>query len=216
MSEIGSGTKGHILMVDDSKVLRHMVTKILTKNGYRVTEAKNGHDAFTALRKAKATQERIDLILLDVMMPEMGGVEFLEKRVTKDSTKDIPIIMLTTQGNRQVVVKCIKLGVKNYVLKPFKHDHLISAVEKVLAKQDAEEEEPAAAGDGGDDGDGAAESGTDGASAGDGDGSDAEAAPEAAEGAEASAGGEGEAGNSEAGDSEPPVEQAEPAKDEPA
>src|SRR5512143_2142903 len=101
-----------VLTVDDSKVVRSMVTRHLQPYGCEVLEATNGQEGVDV---AKANHP--DLILLDVTMPVMDGKQALAELRKDPTTKPIPVIMLTAESGRELVVEIIKLGVSGYIVK---------------------------------------------------------------------------------------------------
>ena len=121
-----------ILVVDDERKLRDMIRTYLEQEGYRVVEAGNGREALYVAR-----YEKPDLIILDVMMPEMGGYDFLRTYNKEAST---PVIMLTAKIEEGDKVLGLELGADDYVTKPFGIRELIARVRAVLRrgpKQDA-------------------------------------------------------------------------------
>ena len=115
-----------ILVVDDEVNLREMVRLYLEREGYRVVEAGNGRDALFVAR-----YEKPDLVLLDLMMPEMGGYDFI-RSFTKES--DTPIIVLTAKLEESDKVVGLELGADDYVTKPFGIQELIARVRAVLRR----------------------------------------------------------------------------------
>lgn len=115
-----------ILVVDDEPKLLDLVRTILEKEEYNVIEAHNGYEALQ-----RARQDLPDLILLDVMMPEMDGFEAL--RELRKST-NAPVIMLTVQATENDKVRGLELGADDYVAKPFDHRELISRVKAALRR----------------------------------------------------------------------------------
>ncbi len=115
-----------ILIVDDEENLREMARLYLEREGYRVVEAGNGRDALYVAR-----YEKPDLVLLDLMMPEMGGYDFM-RLFTKES--DTPVIMLTAKMEESEKVAGLELGADDYVTKPFGIQELIARVRAVLRR----------------------------------------------------------------------------------
>ena len=115
-----------ILIVDDEKRLVSLVQSYLTQEGYRAVTAYNGKDAL-----AVAEKENPDLIILDVMIPEMNGYEFMR---THCAQKDTPIIMLTAKVEDDDKVIGLELGADDYVTKPFKPRELMARVRNVLRR----------------------------------------------------------------------------------
>jgi two-component system cell cycle response regulator len=116
-----------ILTVDDSKTVRIIIKKAFTPFDVEIVEAANGVEGL-----AVAARETPHLILLDVTMPVMDGVEMLTKLKADPALKGIPVIMLTAEGGRDNVLKTAKIGIRDYVIKPFKEEVLIEKVGRVI------------------------------------------------------------------------------------
>ena len=116
-------THASILLVDDEEQIRKMVSLILRRAGYEVTVAADGVEALKRL--AEATP---DLILSDVMMPNMDGLRLLEILRADPSTRAVPTILLTAKGATEDIVKGLKLGADDYLTKPFELDILLARV----------------------------------------------------------------------------------------
>lgn len=117
-----------ILVVDDKKSLRDLVRAYLAEEGFRVVTADTGRSALMTARR-----EKPDLILLDIMMPEMGGYEFM-RVYTRES--DIPIILLTARLEESDKVLGLELGADDYVTKPFSPRELVARIRAVLRRVD--------------------------------------------------------------------------------
>jgi len=115
-----------ILVVDDKSNVRTLVREYLTEAGFRVVTAENGQNAFYAAR-----QEKPDLILLDIMMPEMDGFEFI-RAYRKES--DTPVILLTAKTEESDKVVGLELGADDYVTKPFGMRELVARIRSVLRR----------------------------------------------------------------------------------
>jgi DNA-binding response OmpR family regulator len=115
-----------ILIVDDEKRLVSLVESYLTQEGYRVATAYNGKEALTVAQK-----EKPDLIILDIMMPEMNGYDFMHVHRAKNDT---PIIMLTAKVDDDDKIIGLELGADDYVVKPFKPRELMARVRNVLRR----------------------------------------------------------------------------------
>lgn len=121
-----------ILLVDDSKTMRSIQRAILTQLGHsRIEEAVDGLDALS-----KVGSFEPDLILLDSNMPNMDGLTFVKRH--RASGSETPIIMVTSESERERVVQAIKAGVNNYVIKPFTPDILSQRIEETMSKADAQ------------------------------------------------------------------------------
>lgn len=119
--------KPKILTVDDSKTIRLIVGKAFKPFDCDVFEAANGVEGL-----AVAARERPDLIILDLTMPIMDGVEMLSKLKSNPELKSMPVIMLTAEAGRENVVKIAKLGVRDYLVKPFREEVLVERVGRVI------------------------------------------------------------------------------------
>ncbi len=124
-----------ILTVDDSKTIRMIVKKAFRPYDCEMFEGENGIEGL-----AVASKEKPDLIVLDITMPVMNGVEMLEKLKSEPSLKDIPVIMLTAESGQDNVMNIVKMGVKDYMVKPFKGEQLIERVEKIFKLEPKKEE----------------------------------------------------------------------------
>lgn len=116
-----------ILVVDDSSMVRQQVGRALTGSGFSVIEAVDGVDA---LEKLAASPDAC-LVVCDVNMPRMNGIEFLEQKNL--SGNQTPVVMLTTEGQPEMIQKAKALGAKGWVVKPFKPDLLVAAAKKLTA-----------------------------------------------------------------------------------
>jgi DNA-binding response OmpR family regulator len=118
--------KKTIMVVDDEARLVSLVESYLTQNGFQVVSAKNGQEALTV-----AQRENPDLIILDVMMPEMDGYEFMRLYRVEHNT---PIILLTARVEDDEKVVGLELGADDYVTKPFRPRELVARVKAVLRR----------------------------------------------------------------------------------
>ncbi len=119
-----------VLVVDDFATMRKIIKNLLKQIDIdTVTEAENGKQALEILRS-----EKIDLIISDWIMPEMTGIEFLKACKSDENMKKIPFIMVTAEAQKSSVIEAIKLGVDNYIVKPFTPEKLKEAIEKAKAK----------------------------------------------------------------------------------
>lgn len=123
-----------ILVVDDESKLRDMIRVYLEQEGYRVVEAGHGREALYVAR-----YEKPDLIILDLMMPEMGGYEFMRAFSKEAQT---PVIMLTAKVEDQDKILGLELGADDYVAKPFNVRELIARVRAVLRRTQKAATEP--------------------------------------------------------------------------
>ncbi len=120
-------TKASILVVDDTQYNLDFLTRILVKRGYEVHPAANGP---SALEIAQATP--VDLILLDIMMPDMSGYEVCERLKADAGTRDIPVIFLSALSEVPDKVKAFSLGGVDYITKPFRSEEVLARIETHL------------------------------------------------------------------------------------
>jgi CheY-like chemotaxis protein len=118
--------KRKILLVDDSETIL-LYEKLMLGSNYQFVTAKNGRKGLEMAEK-----ELPDLILLDIMMPEMDGLECLKALHEKDSTKKIPVIMVTTKTDQHRVESAYRFGCSDFVTKPVDKTDLVRKVEKLL------------------------------------------------------------------------------------
>ena len=124
-----------ILVVEDDRTLRQALTFNLTREGYDVSGASNGEQALTV-----AQAQRFDLMLLDLMLPGMGGIELL--RVLRREGNTTPVIVVTAKGDEIDRVVGLKVGADDYVTKPFSRPELLARIEAVLRRRRSEPEPP--------------------------------------------------------------------------
>ncbi|MGB8010165.1 MAG: response regulator [Terriglobales bacterium] len=121
------------LIVDDSSVMRKIVERSLRQAGIdleKVVEASNGAEALAALH-----DNAVDLILCDINMPVMDGLEFVREAAKLESAKGIPIVMITTEGSESHVVQALTAGARGYIRKPFTPDQVKEHVLPVLGRK---------------------------------------------------------------------------------
>lgn len=120
------------LIVADSSVMRKIVERSLRQAGIdlaQVREAGNGAEALAVL-----AEDSVDLILCDINMPVMDGLEFVRQLQAMDAAKRAPVVMITTEGSESHVVQALSLGAKGYIRKPFTPDQVKEHVIPVLEK----------------------------------------------------------------------------------
>ncbi len=120
------------LIVDDSSVMRKIVERSLRHAGIeleQVFEAGNGAEALGTLR-----DHSVDLILCDINMPVMDGLEFVRQVATVENAKGVPIVMITTEGSESHVVQALSCGARGYIRKPFTAEQVKEHVLPVLEK----------------------------------------------------------------------------------
>ena len=121
-----------ILFIEDDVVETMKMNRTIKRLEvhHDIREAKNGEEALLAL---KDENDLPDIILLDLNMPKINGIEFLRILKADDKLKYIPTIILTTSNNHKDVLECYKIGIAGYVLKPLKYEDYVSKLEKLLS-----------------------------------------------------------------------------------
>jgi two-component system, chemotaxis family, chemotaxis protein CheY len=118
------------LVVDDSSTMRRIIINTLNKLGYEdIVEAGNGREGMDKLGEGK-----VDVIVTDWNMPEMSGIDFIRNVRSQAATKDVPVLMVTTNAAKDDIVEALKVGVNSYVVKPFTPDTMKEKIEAVLSK----------------------------------------------------------------------------------
>ncbi|MBW4054439.1 MAG: sigma-54-dependent Fis family transcriptional regulator [Proteobacteria bacterium] len=123
----------HILVIDDEENMRHMLSVMLTRQGYCVILAAHGEEGLCCLM-----DNVYDFILCDIRMPEMDGKTFLVRALEQHVTA--PIIMMSAYGTVEVAVECMKLGAYDFISKPFKKDEIIMVLKKAEERERLKEE----------------------------------------------------------------------------
>ena len=118
-----------ILVIDDSSVMRKIIRTVVDMLQMEMLEAKDGVDA---LNKLSEFYEEIDLVLLDWNMPKMNGYDVLIKMKGDEKLKDIPVMMVTTEGHQLSIIAAIRAGASNYLVKPFGVSDLESKILECL------------------------------------------------------------------------------------
>ncbi len=114
-----------ILIADDSKVQKVVISKFLKEKGYIVLDAKDGNEAYEIAEKVKP-----DLILMDVVMPNCNGFQSLRKIKANDNLKEIPVIMVSTKNTELDMVWAKRQGASGYITKPVDFDLLMEEIKK--------------------------------------------------------------------------------------
>jgi CheY-like chemotaxis protein len=122
----------NILLIEDDMIEVMKLNRVISslQLNHNIIEANNGEEALKLLEQ----KDRLpDIILLDLNMPKISGIEFLSILKNDVNLRYIPTIILTTSNNRNDLLECYKIGVAGYVLKPLKYEDYVSKIEKVLA-----------------------------------------------------------------------------------
>ena len=121
----------NILLIEDDAIEVMKFNRVLSTMDvkHKIIEANNGEEALTILKVKEIIP---DIIILDLNMPKINGIEFLEILKGDDHLKYIPSIILTTSNNRKDVMECYRLGIAGYLLKPLKYDDYVDRVKKLI------------------------------------------------------------------------------------
>lgn len=120
-----------IILIEDEEQIRELYKRQLTLAGLQVDAYANGKDGLNAI-----TQGHCDLVLLDIMLPDINGLEILKEVKNKDATKAIPVIILTNLGQDAVIKEGFQIGAEGYILKAaYTPDQIIQEVKNVLQKK---------------------------------------------------------------------------------
>ncbi len=118
----------HILIVDDSKTVRNLVAFIMKKEGFKVTVAEDGLDGLEKLYAAG----KVDLIISDINMPRMDGYTFIKTVREQEAHRDIPIVVLSTEGQEKDIQAGLNLGANMYMVKPAQPEKKLRNGKKLL------------------------------------------------------------------------------------
>ena len=132
------GDEGSVLVVDDNEVNRDLLARRLQRQGHVVTVAEDGLQALEMLRR-----DPFDLVLLDIMMPQMNGYQVLENLKADEKLRHIPVIMISAVDDIDSVVRCIELGAEDYLSKPFNPVLLKARISACLEKKRLRDKEQA-------------------------------------------------------------------------
>jgi two-component system, OmpR family, alkaline phosphatase synthesis response regulator PhoP len=123
----------YILIVEDEEDIRELIAYNLSKEGFRTIGAVSGEDA---LKKARS--ERVDCVILDLMLPGMDGLDVCRALKKEEKTASIPVVMLTAKGEESDIVTGLELGADDYIVKPFSPKVLVARIKTVLRRKSAE------------------------------------------------------------------------------
>lgn len=124
------------LLIEDDLSIREMLVLNLRHLGFSglFYEASNGLDGLAVLNKNKNRQEKVDFVVCDIVMPQMNGMEFLSKARKIPEYEDLPILMLTSKEDREIVMECVKLQASHYLVKPWNKQALAEKIQYCLKK----------------------------------------------------------------------------------
>jgi two-component system, chemotaxis family, chemotaxis protein CheY len=124
------GSGPFVMVVDDSRAIRKLISTTLTSADYKVIEAQTGHQALSGLKK----NSQIECVLLDLIMPGMDGFEVILEMKKDPDLRNIPIMMLTTEGQEANQLKGKKLGATEFLVKPFEPQYLLDKLDNLVKK----------------------------------------------------------------------------------
>jgi len=123
------------LIIDDSAVMRKVIERALRQSGLELSEvvqASNGEEALEVLRTDASNAAKIGLIISDINMPVMDGLQFLEARRDQKLAEGVPVVMITTEGSEPFVLRALAAGAQGYICKPFTADQVKARVVPLL------------------------------------------------------------------------------------
>ncbi|MBF0369306.1 MAG: response regulator [Magnetococcales bacterium] len=120
-----------LLSIDDSRIIRRIISGVGAMLGYETLEAEHGEAAFILLRERA---DEVGLILLDWNMPGLNGLEVLIELKKSPAWQHIPVMMVTTEGEKEYIVKAIQAGAAHYMTKPFSQEEMAAKIMEVLGK----------------------------------------------------------------------------------
>lgn len=129
----------HILIADDQQSVRFVLTFLLKKTGFKVTAVKNGAYALKTIQENLDSENQVDLLVTDIEMPEMCGLDLYKKLV--ELNIKIPIIIMTAYGTKHIVVELMRMGCSEYLDKPFPPEELIDRINRILEEEKRQKEE---------------------------------------------------------------------------
>lgn len=122
-----------ILVVDDSALIHQMYRLVMNRYNCTIFDAMNGQEALDVL----SVQQGIELILLDINMPIMNGVQFMEKANLTGIVRKIPVIIISTEGKEEDTIRGLQLGARGYLKKPFHPAELHEMIQKIFKQPSA-------------------------------------------------------------------------------
>ena len=117
-----------VLVVDDSRAIRQQIVAVLLQAGYLVSEAEDGVQGLSAI----GSDREISMVICDVNMPNMNGLEMLTAVKAEPINTALPVFMLTTEGRADLIQQAKRAGAKGWIVKPFKPDQLVAVVRKTV------------------------------------------------------------------------------------
>lgn len=127
MDKLGNDKKYKVLIVDDSLYMRKKLKAIVEKGNFEVAaEASSGKDAIDVFK----TNKELEIITMDIIMPDMDGIE--ATKALLEINPDLKIIIISSLGTREKVIDAIKVGAKNFIIKPFQNDKVLNTLNSII------------------------------------------------------------------------------------
>lgn len=128
----------HVLIVDDDDGIRLMLETKLSKLGYKASVAANGLHALQKLRAQEAGNDKYDLVICDLKMPGMSGLDLIKTLRAESMYKTLPVLLITGYPEKQKIMEVVRMGINRVLLKPFKHAQIISLIEEIFKNPEAQ------------------------------------------------------------------------------
>lgn len=126
---------GLVIIVDDNEVVREVITNVVKKLGFTsVIEVENGEEAWSEIQKAVTEEKNLRLLISDIDMPTMNGLQLLDKVRKQGQTNHLPVILLTAHAEREVIIQAVYEGVSGYIIKPFDMETVRKRIVETLDK----------------------------------------------------------------------------------
>jgi DNA-binding response OmpR family regulator len=122
----------HVLVIEDENDILYPIRYFLVKKGYRVSTAENGRRGWQLISQSTSHSHPIDLIITDIMLPDITGLELLKK--IREQDLDIPVLVITAFGNKDLLIRLMRLGCMDYLDKPFTSAALLQRVNDVFKR----------------------------------------------------------------------------------
>lgn len=122
--------------MDDDIITLKAVEQLLRKFGYRVTTAQNGREAIQHLLNSKARGQPIDLLLTDIVMPEVSGFDLIQEVVHGDKFSDLPVVVMSSQDSQESVLQAFEAGAADYLIKPIRRNEVATLWQHVSVLKD--------------------------------------------------------------------------------
>lgn len=126
-----------VMICEDEVHIQRLIKLVLEKQGHVVTTADNGEDCLRLIAEAQKNQAMPDLLLLDILMPGIDGLQVLKSIKSQTTTKALKVVLLTALAQENVVLQGIKLGATDYIRKPFHPKELVQRLEKILNQNES-------------------------------------------------------------------------------